>query len=119
MNLQMDVSVAKNYKSPSQKAKIISENWMLNFGYCPSCQSSLVQSKSNSKVLDFMCSECANEFELKGKRGKYTNKVNDGAYSSMIARIAEDNSPHFFFLGYDRAYSIKLNLSLNLSLPLE
>lgn len=107
MNLQMDISIAKNYKSPSQKARVISENWMLNFGYCPSCQSSLTQTKANSKVLDFKCSECTNEFELKGKKGNHSNRVSDGTYSSMIARVVEDNSPHFFFLGYDQAYRVK------------
>ena len=107
MNLQMDVSIARNYNSASQKSRVLTESWMLNSGYCPSCQSSLIQSKSNSKVLDFRCSGCSNEFELKGKKGNYAKKVTDGAYSSMISRITEDNSPHFFFLCYDQTYSIK------------
>lgn len=107
MNLEMDKSMAFGYKSPSQITKKITEQWMLECGYCPSCQSSLLQSKANSKVHDFSCLTCTNEFELKSKKGSLGRKVTDGAYTSMINRIAEDNSPHFFFLSYDQSYTIK------------
>ena len=107
MNLQMNISVGASYKSASQISRVLTEDWMLNNGYCPSCQSDLVQSKSNSKVLDFICTICSNGFELKSKKGNFTKKVTDGAYSSMITRIAEDNSPHFYFLGYDKTYKVK------------
>ena len=107
LNLAMDKAVAKGYTSPSQITKRITEKWMLDFGYCPSCQASLKQSKENSQVLDFTCLNCNNEFELKSKKGKIGRKVTDGAYASMIYRIAEDNSPHFFFLGYDLSFTIK------------
>lgn len=80
---------------------------MLDYGYCPSCQASLRQSRENSQVLDFTCLNCKNEFELKSKKGKFGRKITDGAYASMISRIAEDNSPHFFFLGYDQSFLIK------------
>ena len=107
MNLQMNISVGYGCKSASQISRVLTENWMLNNGYCPSCQSDLVQSKSNSKVLDFTCSICTNSFELKSKKGNFAKKVTDGAYSSMVTRIAEDNSPHFYFLGYDKTYTVK------------
>lgn len=107
MNLQMNISVGDGYKSASQISRVLTENWMLNNGYCPSCQSDLVQSKSNSKVLDFTCSICTNSFELKSKKGNFAKKVTDGAYSSMVTRVAEDNSPHFYFLGYDKTYTVK------------
>ena len=107
MNLQMDVAVADNYRSASQIARVLTEDWMLKNGYCPSCLSSLNQSKSNSQVLDFSCLSCSNEFELKGKKRNLGKKVTDGAYSSMISRIADVNSPHFYFLSYDQTYKIK------------
>ena len=107
MNLQMNISIGDGYKSASQISRVLTENWMLKNGYCPSCQSDLIQSKSNSKVLDFVCASCLSGFELKSKKGNFTKKVTDGAYSSMITRIAEDNSPHFYFLGYDKTYKVK------------
>ena len=107
MNLQMDLTVARDYKSPSQIAKVLTEDWMLKNGYCPSCHSGLSKSKANSKVRDFDCPNCKNQYELKGKKGKHTKKVTDGAYKSMIERIYEDNKPHFFFLAYDQSFSVK------------
>ena len=107
MNLQMDVAVAKRYKSASQISRVLTEDWMLKNGYCPACLSSLSQSKPNSQVLDFKCLGCSNEFELKGKKRNLAKKVTDGAYSSMISRIAEENSPHFYFLSYDPNYVVK------------
>ena len=107
MNLQMSISVGDGYRSASQISRVVTEHWLLHNGYCPSCQSDLVQSKSNSKVLDFTCKLCTNSFELKSKKGNFTKKVTDGAYSSMITRIVEDNSPHFYFLGYDNTYKVK------------
>ena len=103
----MNISVGDSYKSASQISRVLTENWMLNNGYCPSCQSDVVQSKSNSKVLDFTCNICTNSFELKSKKSNFAKKVTDGAYSSMVTRIAEDNSPHFYFLGYDKTYTVK------------
>jgi type II restriction enzyme len=107
MNLQMNQSLAAGYKSASQIARVLTENWVLNHGYCPACQAPLLQSQANSKVQDFLCSSCDNDFELKSKKGNHTNKVSDGAYSSMIKRVEENNGPHFFFLGYDSSYKIK------------
>lgn len=107
MNLQMDLTVARGYKSPSQIAKVVTENWMRREGYCPSCYSNLKQSKANSRVLDFDCPNCKNQYELKGKKSKHAKKVTDGAYESMIERIYEDNSPHFFFLAYDQSFSVQ------------
>jgi type II restriction enzyme len=59
-------------------------------------------------VLDFECTPCAQGFELKSQRSvKALKRVCDGAYSAMLARIAEPNNPHFFFMGYDRRnYSV-------------
>lgn len=107
MKLKMDLSLAEGYRSPSQIAKVLTERWMLTEGYCPNCHSDLKQSKSNSKVLDFDCPKCKSQYELKSKKGKHVNKVTDGAYSSMMERINEDISPHFFFLSYDLKYTVR------------
>jgi type II restriction enzyme len=107
MTLQMNQLLADGYKSASQIARVLTEDWVLNNGYCPACQSRLIQPKANAKVLDFLCSTCDNDFELKSKKGGHAKKVVDGAYSSMIERIELNNGPHFFFLAYDDGYKIK------------
>ena len=75
MNLEMDKSMAFGYKSPSQITKKTTEQWMLECGYCHSCQSSLLQSKANSTVHDFSCLTCTNEFELKSKKAVWGEKL--------------------------------------------
>ncbi len=102
MKLQMNASLADGYTSASQKIRVITETWLSECGYCPTCGSGLKSAKANAKVLDFECVNCVNEFELKSKRiSKAMGKIADGAYSSMMERIIEPQSPHFFFLGYD------------------
>ena len=103
----MDVELAANYTSASQKARVITENWLATYGYCPTCGDGLKAARANSKVFDFQCIKCNEQFELKGKRSARTSsKINDGAYSSMMERIMEPESPHFFFLGYDARFSV-------------
>lgn len=110
MKLQMNVSLAEGYTSSSQRIRVITEGWLSECGYCPTCGNSLKSAKANAKVLDFECISCAHEFELKSKRfSKTMGKISDGAYSSMMERIIEPKSPHFFFLGYD-AYLCVTNL---------
>ena len=110
MKLQMNASLADGYTSSSQKIRVISEGWLSEYGYCPTCGNSLKSAKANAKVLDFECISCVHEFELKSKRvSKTMVKIADGAYSSMMERIIEPQSPHFFFLGYD-AYLCVTNL---------
>ena len=107
MNLQMNISLAERYSSPTQIAKALTENWILEQSYCPSCLNELTQAKSNSKVLDFTCEHCKYEFELKSKKGNFGQKITDGAYDTMIERLAQSNSPHFFFLSYSTQFKVE------------
>lgn len=105
MNLQFDISIANNYKSNSQIARVLTENWVKQNGYCPSCGNTRLSDFENNKpVADFFCKNCSEEFELKSKEGiKVGDKIVDGAYSTMIERINSDNNPNFFFLNYNKA----------------
>jgi type II restriction enzyme len=107
MNLQMDVSLAKGYKSPSQVAKLLTENWIAQESYCPSCLNTLTQAKANSRVLDFTCKGCEFDFELKSKKGIFSKKITDGAYGAMIERLAQPSSPHFFFMNYSPDFKVQ------------
>lgn len=103
MNLQFDIKLADKYNSNSQIARVLTENWVLNNSYCPSCgESPLNEFENNRPVADFYCKKCNEEFELKSKKGKLSTIINDGAYESMIKRITSDTNPNFFFLTYDK-----------------
>lgn len=103
MNLQFDIKLANKYNSNSQIARVLTENWVLNNSYCPSCgELPLNEFENNRPVADFYCKKCKEEFELKSKKGKLSTIINDGAYESMIKRITSDTNPNFFFLTYDK-----------------
>ncbi|MGI6393450.1 MAG: DpnI domain-containing protein [bacterium] len=99
MNLAINTTFAHGYKSKSQAARLLTENWALKNSYCPRCGSSQLNDFENNRpVADFYCLNCKEEFELKSKSGKLSNTIVDGAYSTMIERINSENNPNFFFL---------------------
>jgi len=107
MNIALNTNLAEGYRSNSQIARILTENWVLNNSYCPSCGNISLQEFGNNKpVADFYCEKCKEEFELKSKSGKMSNTITDGAYSTMIERINSDNNPNFFFLTYTKQWTI-------------
>lgn len=107
MNLSFDLKLANGYKSNSQIARLLTENWVLNNSYCPSCGDiPLIEFENNRPVADFYCKKCNEEFELKSKSGKLSKTINDGAYSTMIERINSSNNPNFFFLTYTKHWTV-------------
>lgn len=81
--------------------RVLSERWVSNEIFCPNCGSIKISSYGNNKpVADFYCEKCAEDFELKSKKGKIGKKVSAGAYSKMIERINSIQRPNFFFMGY-------------------
>ena len=100
MNLSFNLQLADSYISYSQKARVLSEAWVLNEIYCPSCGNSIYDYDNNKPVADFYCKKCVEDFELKSKKGKMGKKVSAGAYSQMIKRINSPQKPNFFFMNY-------------------
>lgn len=105
MDLRLDVSLAKGYKSATQIARVLTEDWLARNMYCPVCgEVSIKRATSNAPVKDSVCDHCKSQYELKSKKGysdKYYNKVSDGAYETMINRITSLDNPSFFFMHYD------------------
>ncbi len=100
MNLYFDIKLSNNYTNLSQKARVLTESWVLNEIFCPGCGGAISEYKNNKPVADFYCEECVEDFELKSKQGKFGKKVSAGAYSKMIDRINSQEKPNFFFMGY-------------------
>jgi type II restriction enzyme len=103
MRLILPVEVAKDYSSPAQRIRVMTEYWVNRSAFCPNCGSILRQFGNNQPVADFYCEICFEEYELKSKSGNVGKKIVDGAYSTMITRLASDNNPNFFFLTYERS----------------
>lgn len=100
MNLNLNTKLGDNYKSASQKARVLTESWVLSEIYCPNCGNNINNYDNNKPVADFYCNHCSEDFELKAKKDKIGNKVSAGTYSEMIKRINSPEKPHFFFMQY-------------------
>ncbi len=108
MVLDFNIELAKKYKSKSQIARILTEDWVLGNSFCPNCGNTKLNSfATNNPAADFYCSNCSSDYELKSSKSSLSNKVVDGAYNTMITKIMSNQNPHFFFLNYTTSYSVK------------
>ena len=107
MNLNFNQSLTKKYKSEPQKIRVLSEDWVANQSYCPNCNAEPLAAFTNGQpVADFYCANCDEQYELKSKKAKLSNPINDGAYDTMIERINSKDNPSFFFLTYSQEYRV-------------
>lgn len=113
MNVAMPSNLATAYKSPSQKARVVTEAWAGRNLFCPACSADrLVPSPANTRAVDFACGRCMQAFQLKGKSSSFTNKVINGAYDTLMAALNSDAAPNLFLLHYDRSTWTVANLLL-------
>lgn len=90
------------YESGSQSARAWTEQWVRTWAYCPNCGASKIASFPNNRpVADFQCSACSEEYELKSQKGRFRDKVLDGAFKTKCERLAADNNPNLFLMNYD------------------
>ena len=105
MNLEFNTSLIKGYKSTSQIARVLTEDWFARNMYCPICgEESIQRAEPNAPVKDYVCERCKSQYELKSKNTSsddFQSKVADGVYKTMIQRITSLDNPSFFFLHYD------------------
>ena len=107
MVLDFNIELAKNYKSQSQIARILTEDWVLNNSYCPNCgNDNLNNYETNNPASDFYCKSCELDYELKSSKNHLNNRVVDGAYDTMIKKVVSSKNPHFFFLNYTPEYRV-------------
>lgn len=90
------------YASNSQNARVISESYMSDNGFCPSCGSGLLQTKNNSKAKDFTCKSCPEEFELKAKSSNLGAKIVNGAFSSLYESVSSQKNLNLYLLQYSK-----------------
>lgn len=102
MDLYFNREKAERYKSPSQIARVLTEDWAAKNLYCPSCkQMQLQTTRDNTKVIDFICNDCSETFQLKSQSKPLGDKVLDSAYAPMIDSIKKNKTPNLFLLHYN------------------
>lgn len=101
MNFEFNTSLIVGYHSPTQKARVLTEDWLGRNMYCPICgEPILTHFEANRPVADFYCKNCLSEYELKSKeriKKGIGDKIVDGEFHTMIDRITACNNPNFFF----------------------
>ena len=101
MKLNFNTKIAEGYKSPSQRIRVLTEDWVSSQIFCPACGVNIKDYENNRPVADFYCPNCEEEYELKSKKDSIGKKILDGAYKTMIERLQSANNPNFFLLNYD------------------
>src|SRR5712692_8356427 len=100
----MPAAAAAPYKSPSQRARAVTESWASRNLYCANCDSPRLQSlRANTPASDFRCPVCDSPFQLKGQSHAFSSKILDAAYDKMIDAIECDQTPNLLALHYSRS----------------
>jgi len=108
MPLECDLTIAAGYTSQAQIARVLSESWFAQNGYCLSCASDqLTQTTANSKASDFVCPSCAERYELKSFRTEPTRRLVDGAYDALISRIRTGSVPTLLLMERSERWKIQ------------
>lgn len=90
------------YSGPTQNARVLSESWILSWGFCPNCgQGGLDRFQNNNPGADFSCRTCKEVFELKCKNGQFGPRILDGAFRSMQERLLSDATPNLMLMTYN------------------
>jgi len=101
VRLCLDSSLASRFTSRSQAARAVTEAWVTENLYCPSCTSEVLEpTKPGTKVVDFWCPDCDEPFQLKSQSHPFRSRVLDSAYEPMIQSIETSSAPTFLFLHY-------------------
>lgn len=107
MDLKFDEAVAANYRSRSQRVRVMSEFWLVKNIFCPCCgQEHIYGVANNSPVADAQCKNCGEIFELKSKKNLIGSKIVDGSYQTMIERITSNANPQLFVMSYSDKFSV-------------
>lgn len=104
MELRFDVDLARRFKSASQTARVLTQDWVGRCVYCLSCRSaSLAATPQNTPTRDFSCESCGEPYELKSKSSPFGSTILDGEYETMLRTLRAGRAPNLLLLRYDRA----------------
>jgi type II restriction enzyme len=108
MRLECDLTLAARYTSQAQIARVLTESWFAQNGYCLSCDcEQLARTAANSKASDFLCPSCAEAYELKAFRSAPPRRLVDGAYGALISRLRAGNAPTLVLMHRDLKWNVQ------------
>jgi type II restriction enzyme len=108
MELLCDLSLASAYKSPLQRARVVSEGWFAQNSYCLACEADqLYRTPSNTAATDFTCTVCGERYELKSFLRRPGRSLVDGAYRSLMQRIEAGTTPTLCLLERNHCWEVQ------------
>jgi type II restriction enzyme len=97
----MPAQLAEAYKSPAQRARVVTETWVSENMYCLVCESdALERLPTNVEVADFRCDGCDERYQLKSQRKPLRRRVLDSAAGPMRRAIRSGTVPNFLLMHY-------------------
>lgn len=101
MNLKLDLAIGFRYTNKSQIIRVITEHWCANNLYCPiCCQNTISQNQNNTPAVDFNCTECNSNYQLKSRKQWNNSTITDAGHEAMIKSIRGNSRPHLLIMGY-------------------
>lgn len=97
----LNKDLVTRYKSSSQKVRVLTENWVDEEIFCPSCGADVNKYAHNRPVADFYCPICKEDYELKSKGNRFGSKIVNGAFKAVIERLKSNHNPNLFLLSYN------------------
>ena len=88
------------YSSKSQIARVETENWAIKNLFCPLCGNKFNDSSANTKVYDFICSKCNQEYQLKSLSKKIGKKLIGSEYYTFLKALENKSVPNFLIMEY-------------------
>lgn len=105
-SVRLDFGLAANFSSRSQIARVAVESWAARNVVCRRCESSLVLTPRNAKLLDAVCRAHHHEIQVKGVVGMATDRLTAAAFGPMSERLAMGHLPDYLIVSYDRTREI-------------
>jgi len=113
LKLELKPETAAIYKSLSQRARVLTESWAQENLYCAACPSDyLSPTRRGERVVDFICPNCDELYQLKSQAHPFGNSVMNSAYEPKIKAIRAGTIPNFLFLQFDAKIFRVLDLFL-------
>ena len=99
----MNPRLGINYHSLSQQARVITEAWIEDQMYCPSCESqNLERLKAGTRAADFRCAYCLEQYQAKSLSSPISSRIVDSSHQVMIDAIMRNQAPNLMILHYAR-----------------
>lgn len=105
MQLALRSEAAANYRSFSQRARVVTEAWGSENLYCPNCaEDCLEPTPANTPSIDYMCGGCKSTFQLKSQSRPLSFRIVDSAYGKMCDAIRSRTAPNLFLVHYNKIH---------------